>query len=1111
MINIFDQLTAHPVKPVRAGAARPEVGLEVRRITSHRRKPRVYSKASSSILPKGGIEHDLARFSNGSSTTGGEKHTVVDYTIEATTKSRLLRQSQSLTPLLDWQDQDRLPSPSLTTEPPNGGSKLDDTHDENDSRSSTSFDFDSSAIFPGNSGARTDDSATEQSDASDNDDLYDDSTSLDEQPGNGGLDTMENDVSLTVHTILPILLEPSNGCSAEDHAAWRLTHNQQSNNNHNGLSHTYASDVSGFRLKNPNIGLAKKTFPELGNPRAAYTDAETFSALFEGTTSTDVAEQQIKQICLHVEDYQEQPAYAPSERLASVTYDFDSILVIPTTWNAFRNGFRWAPAYNKTLQIKTNLHVKRRVKVEDLQGNVTHQSLHFRDIPHLYLGSVDGFHHSSLYIFFPRLINKDPQKRFFHFLTDEQVRTFTDKVFIPIYEEFHTNDQIQHIPATQSIAEGKAQARSREHQRPNGERFYKTHTTFPVFHHTQVDSWEALQVRINSAPEFSRFQDAFLLMDAKGLKLDYKHNGGLYPAMTTFQEYLGKHINTALTEDVVVDIGREVCEVKSQHADNEILGLAPPPATYLNRTCCLEKEYNYLRRSGGPFNGEAGSVTFYHNGTLEDAKNMTLTPPKRSQVGRYWHYMHRYNSIKLAGDAQTVFLMSNPAFKDLAVDAGIWAARSNTGATGTALQRYCTLKQNYKESKARTHETYNACAKTSYGTRVEVRISWKVFQAMLRQLEEDDLTSAAVGGLVIERPRSMWAVSTEQYCSFMRGNYDKKLTLLETAIATSERTGITRETTMFVATVMKDVQRFNNSNLGREKVLWLDSRTSLASHGQETVERGLGFERTCIQQRYGWWTPGLVDWSKLYFLPEYTKQMYGWDRGLRGTPTGQGRQAQDARQQMDVCFERLREPDLSATEKEEATTALVHICLRQFRGDVLLALKQRGDTLDANTCSEDSVRFDHTGIWTALGVPPYRVTHNRTQYKNPVELWQLIWGTEKSTWPRTHFSDKPYRNYARICREFFLNRGNDLAYFDDLLLSLFWIWHPLCPYPSAAGTLISTKTGKGKGERQWWSVWKVQAQWRWDQTEGVPVASTPVEYPPTLDMSAVELQRHFRR
>jgi hypothetical protein len=41
---------------------------------------------------------------------------------------------------------------------------------------------------------------------------------------------------------------------------------------------------------------------------------------------------------------------------------------------------------------------------------------------------------------------------------------------------------------------------------------------------------------------------------------------------------------------------------------------------------------------------------------------MTLTPPKRSQVGRYWHYMHRHNSLKLTGDSQTVFLMSNLGF-----------------------------------------------------------------------------------------------------------------------------------------------------------------------------------------------------------------------------------------------------------------------------------------------------------------------------------------------------------------------------------------------------------------------------------------------------------------
>jgi hypothetical protein len=75
--------------------------------------------------------------------------------------------------------------------------------------------------------------------------------------------------------------------------------------------------------------------------------------------------------------------------------DFDALLVFTRTLGAFRRGFRYCPAKGVKYQIRNDLHVQRHVYWVDEKDRPRRRLRPLRDIPHLYVGTVDGFRGST--------------------------------------------------------------------------------------------------------------------------------------------------------------------------------------------------------------------------------------------------------------------------------------------------------------------------------------------------------------------------------------------------------------------------------------------------------------------------------------------------------------------------------------------------------------------------------------------------------------------------------------------------------------------------------------------------------------------------------------------
>jgi hypothetical protein len=702
------------------------------------------------------------------------------------------------------------------------------------------------------------------------------------------------------------------------------------------------------------------------------------------------------------------------------------------------------------------------------------------------------------------MVAPEKGKNSFSHLPIDKVRQFIDEVVIPCCEQYFEQNQLQHSVPSHRAAELKARAKGVEQQESFGQRGLKNYTLHKLQREGLADAWEEMKSRIEDPSyDLEEFEGAFLVANAKNLKADFKITGSLYGAMTKYEDTLRTIFDFDLMETMIHDVARESC------------GLNPTPnqlhptmheerTVYLWKTCCLETQHRKLQRT--LFNGRLGQRSVYHSGFLRDAAAMTLVPPKKSQAYHGgWRYGQWYPSSKEVIDANANYTFSRKDLLDLSIDPGQYTARVKREKRGNVRHRGF-IEKSFIASKQRTRQCYADYIKWSLGARVELRLLHAAFLALKEEARVNE-QKKTLAEKYEDHPSSLWAIATSNWFEFILGNLDKFITALEIRRIICQVTGIMKEESKFMAIMIKCIQRFISCEPSRDAILWY--RVEPGPHGNK---RGLGFKETMQRFGYGFFEPDLVDFEALVIRPAITSEMVRIDQHLSRWYVGAGRLIQDATSVLMVCLPYLTDPRANHPGRSAARQLSYHLCLREYRRDMITAMKKEFIHFQDPDFDMDAIRFTQQDLSPALYDQPYLVRGNHTKAATPDQLFEWLWGfTEHASYSRTHFQDRPFRIMLDRIRTSLMRIRREL--FDEWYAGLkveFFKYHWLIPYPDGNGTTMS-KTNKKVKARSWWSGIRVanESGWAWGRQKSTP--GNPPPYPATLTMDVDEVTLYLQQ
>lgn len=852
-----------------------------------------------------------------------------------------------------------------------------------------------------------------------------------------------------------------------------------------------------------NIGLLSETFP---NPsqvgRSAFLPAEELRHLFEGRMD----EQDLPDnICIRL-DHNGGVA-------ATVEYDFDAFIVLMDSFDGFREATTLHLSFVKqtAFNISTDIHLK--LPVEGRAKRSRLEQVQY--IPHLWLGTVEGFHNSTLFVVFPLLYSDDTKSSW---LSDKHSKLFFDAWLVACRRHVSLFVQ-QYLPSCSASAEGRAKAKGIEHRSALREQTLKSITDFSVPASALQQAWKELHRRIEDADSgLGVFRGAQILVNTKNTKL-HEPAPSMLQAIERFrakldvtfdrsvvQYYgdLGKKIvpgNTLMHRDTTTS--REVylrtpVGHLEQHNEDERTS-SQLPHTYLWRACCLDTIYQNIRRD--LFDGQRGIKQTYYNGYLRDATTLTVVPPAKAWIRRAGLlYIQFYNPVKEVECEQQIRPFDLPTIPNLALATDLLVSPNLSKHRGTIVKSYCG-------GKIRIRRDYPAARSTVFGLRMECRIDGRVIDEAHEALVGDERSMGFEGDESIATPTYAWCIPTRVWCDFMEGNFHKITSLVEMITLINPRSGITRDSSELLFAVYLYLQGLSNCNPARKNILWKESRDSDTT-GREY---GLNLEHSIREYGFGWIAP-LVDWYGLRLMSHVQGRLIGCQQTIGSQYQGAMRLAQDQRTILEVCHDHIRTSKSNSQRMVMAMKTAAHFVLRQYRRDVLSFFASKGELSGAyqSEINQDSAIFCESGLRTVMtGARCYVNNGKVCGWKDAEEFFRWIMDTAPHSRRRKSFDGPQQKEWRRMLFTMkSVVEGNvqreDLWY--KHLRAEFAKYMFSIPYPDPNGTFVEMDT-KTK-TRKFFAAGYENGQWRCLGNQ--PRLDFPPAYPDQLRMSPMQVDEYLR-
>ena len=768
-------------------------------------------------------------------------------------------------------------------------------------------------------------------------------------------------------------------------------------------------------------------------------------------------------VCVHKEQ---------TQAIASdVAYDVDSFVGFARSPAIAKKGLWVQPVSQMRQNMTADVHIETHVfhTGDDPEQPVRSSSAMPRDVPHFLLGRVVGAHDITVHVLFPHMAVANEK---FVSLTKEQMTRWLDEIFLPALHTYYDPHYTQHLPASFRHAFANSKAHQLEGRLVETASYQAQQAIGYHLQPQHLDAmWSTMQDTIANTPGLADFREPQLFFGAKGTKLEFKTSPtglrkSLLDATEHFESFFEDVFDPAFVQldRFYVDVGKEICPQVSLLVSQQA-HVGEEAQVYLPRRCCQE-EYMRWMYDGRPPKMGKGQQYFCTN-MLFEATSLTSVPPKRSkQHEGGLRYTQMYPSVKEISDATKCFPFTNDGMEEMALDRQI--RKGARQAAGGHRRDAKIVELAYLASKRRTRDALTDSRKKSFGTREEHRITWALFQGLQSRLRDDDNTASEVE--FADCPSHAWPVRTSVYLDYLWRSADKFATGFEVVRARCRSDFVTWEQTKMMAMFLRCLRFvFGGHLLSRESALWWSRRErTIGEPPQVRVWHGLGFSNTLPRYGYCWLEPR-IDWSRVQFQSEVTDQMLFGNSALRGQYLRRGGQVQaffDITRRMEVALEWLGLNRDVEVIRDRMILWVVHICLQQFRIDVLNCVKAEMTEAHRQEAVKGTKPFCFEWLEEIMANGVYLMSGNRCDFKIVSHLGRFLFDFGDGS-IRNHWEDRPYRKLYRRAVAGLEPQGREVR---RLFVQGFWRelyrYHWVLPYPCSDALMQTTK----QGQRMWYSI-----------------------------------------
>ena len=687
----------------------------------------------------------------------------------------------------------------------------------------------------------------------------------------------------------------------------------------------------------------------------------------------------------------------------TTTYDIDSLIAKVKCLSVATKGLRVQFSPSCLRNISSDIHLFSKIEERQLSGKVHIHQVPLHQIPHFYLGHLASSCYLPLYVFLPGLWNKNVNNSY---ISNQHLQQWMDIGFIPAIHQHCPADVIQHFPACFSLACMNIFARGRELGIQDGrfESGKRQELHYFLSAKYLASIWQSM-IKFSQRPGYTHFQEMFLLVDAKDLKLQLKSSSmaGSWELLTSMLE--GEVDFSCLDENFqFLDLGQEIsCQDKS--------------ASCFFRTCCLENSLGKIKgRSTGL------KATTYSWALTTATANQTLAYSKcSSQYQTGLIYSQYYSPLKSLFDAGGSYPFQNSSLDYLSLHSEIVKIWQSSGSGGERFQVDMEkLEKSYTYSRDRVLLALRAAIqqRRSFGIRQEHRLSFQLFQTLKGR--EDEIT-------ISQLPSCSYLQNSEEIFHFVYGNFLRFGLALEytasklRAASFEQSQDLSRIFRMFL---QLQKASFTNTLLQAQGDLWRSEREIGAN-----MLYGLGLKEKLETYNFCWLSPSVMEWNRWIFgkiLSQSTIFNY-----VQIHPAALYK-AKDMLYQkshweiLEQFGELLREiQDCSSQKTYKILAFLGTMVIQKFRTDVWTALfkfcdcEWKEDTeMKRELAVKGQLPLDYENV---VGYAPSRF--GRIKYSNKHKLslqdrWEILFHSSDK-WDqqevRKAWKDKSYRLYFQKC------------------------------------------------------------------------------------------------
>ncbi|KAM0716827.1 hypothetical protein Q7P37_007630 [Cladosporium fusiforme] len=411
---------------------------------------------------------------------------------------------------------------------------------------------------------------------------------------------------------------------------------------------------------------------------------------------------------------------------------------------------------------------------------------------------------------------------------------------------------------------------------------------------------------------------------------------------------------------------------------------------------------------------------------LQNTGSLTSVTTKKSKLrDGALIYSQFYNSVKEINDANKCFPFANDAMEELALDPNIRNATRNI------------LGGSRRDAKT---------VEKSHGIREEHRVTWAVFQGLQDRLSLEDTQQPA-----------MLLTECQSYAWF------------EIVKARSRRDFTTWEQTKIMAMFLRCLRYVCGGHLlEQEGALWRKREKMAGEPPRLRLWHGLGFKNTLAVYK-SCWLESRIDWNIIQFKSDVTDNVLFGNKTLQGEYMRLGRQAKgffDISRQLELALDWIGTYPNNERLCDRLVSWLVHICLVQFRLDVMSAVKVEVRPEEREEALKGQTGLSYEYINQIMSEGCYLMSSNKTDFKQVSKLGHFLFDFDDSV-AREDWGDRPFRAlYRRARTGIRLRNRRYKRVFQARFWELLYKYHWVLPYPCGNALSQTTKAGR----RMWYSV-----------------------------------------